>query len=125
MLGKAEAMTVLPAEDVQRAAAFYTEKLGLKAITPVSEQFTIFQAGNESKILIYQRERTKAEHTVLGFSVEDIEGTVKGLIEKGVTFEQYDFPGLKTDELGIAPIGDTQSAWFVDSEGNIVSITSM
>ncbi len=125
MLGKAEAMAVLAAEDAQRAKAFYTDKLGLKVVMEMGEETALFEAGQGSKILIYQRERSKAEHTVLGFVVEDVEASVKGLAEKGVSFEQYDFPGLKTNELGIAEIDGTKSAWLTDPEGNIVSLTQM
>lgn len=125
MLANAAAFTVLPAEDIERAAKFYREVLGLKRAEDVGAELVMFEAGGGTRILIYQRERTKAEHTVLGFMVEDLEATVRGLVARGLTFEQYDFPGLKTNELGIAESDGTLSAWFVDPEGNIVNIASM
>lgn len=124
MLANAMAVAVLPAEDLERARRFYTEVLGLEEQDTGIEGHTIFQAGGDTKVLIYQRERTKAEHTTLEFVVKDIESVVKALTEKGVKFEQYDFDTLKTDEMGIAALGDRKSAWFVDPEGNIISIST-
>ena len=125
MLGNALAAASLSAVDIERASKFYTEVVGL-------EQFggnpdggsAMFKAGDGSIVFIYQRgEATKAEHTALNFYINSgIEDIVKGLTDKGAVFEQYDFDELKTDELGIAPLGDTKGAWFKDTEGNIIAI---
>jgi uncharacterized cupin superfamily protein len=40
---------------------------------------------------------------------------------RGVKFEEYDTPGLKTKD-GIATAGGAKSAWFKDTEGNIMAI---
>ena len=58
----------------------------------------------------------------VSFSVDDIESIVDGLTERGVAFEQYDFDEIKTDERGIAVLGNLKAAWFYDSEGNIIGI---
>ena len=52
-----------------------------------------------------------------------MEGTVRELRDKGVTFEEYDFPGLKTVN-GIATMGELKTAWFRDSEGNILALSN-
>ncbi len=122
MLSKAFAMASLPAEDIQRAIKFYTEMLGVKKVAEPFEGGVIFEAGNGSQFFVYQRARTKAEHTVLNFMVDDIEATVKALAGKGVKFEQYDMPGFKTDALGIAEIEGQKAAWLTDTEGNIIAI---
>jgi hypothetical protein len=65
----------------------------------------------------------------MGWEVEDIEATVRELRARGVVFEEYDFPGLKTVE-GIADIegnypskgSGERGAWFRDSEGNMLGI---
>lgn len=124
MLAKARAMTILPAEDLERARKFYAEVLGLRELVSGIPGHAKFQAGDGSWVMLYQRARTKAEHTVLEFLVEDIETVVKGLTARGVKFEQYDFEGLRTNELGIAQLGDKRSAWFVDPEGNIISVST-
>jgi hypothetical protein len=63
-----------------------------------------------------------AQHTLGGFYVDDIDAAVDDLTAKGVAFEHYDFPGLKTNEKGIADLDGELSAWFKDPEGNILAI---
>lgn len=122
MLDKAIAMASLPAEDIKRAIKFYTEQLGLRKVSEPFEGGVIFEAGSGSQFFMYQRARTKAEHTVLNFMVDNVEAAVKELAAKGVKFEHYDFPGLKTDAQGIAVIEGQKVAWFTDPEGNIIAI---
>ena len=127
MLGQIKAITTLPAEDIARATKFYTEVLGLKKIELGFEDEVFpnatFEAGDGSTILLYQRAKIVAEHTALTFLVENVEEVVAGLIEKGITFEQYDFGDIKMNELGIVEMDGAKSAWLTDPEGNIISIT--
>jgi len=124
MLSNSPVMAVIPAEDLDRALAFYTDILGLQAATDKRLGFVIFKAGKNSRVMIYERGRATAENTALHFTVPDLEATAKALVEKGVKLEQYDFPGLKTNELGIAEYGGTTHVWFVDPEGNIVTVVN-
>ena len=62
-----------------------------------------------------------AQHTLGAFMVADVEAAVAELRGKGVRFEEYDLPGLKTVN-GIAELGGTRGAWFKDPEGNILSV---
>lgn len=62
-----------------------------------------------------------AQHTLGGFIVSDLEAAMADLRAKGVTFEEYDMPGLKTVN-GIAELEGERGAWFKDPEGNILSI---
>lgn len=122
MLSDALAQATVPAEDLNRGAKFYTEVLGLKRLENDMPEVALFEAGKGSRIVMYQRARTKAEHTAITFEVDDVESVVKGLIAKGVTFEQYDMDPIKTNELGIASMGDFKMAWLTDPEGNILGI---
>jgi predicted enzyme related to lactoylglutathione lyase len=124
MLGTYEVAVTMPAVDIERAVNFYTEILGLKLLDHTRGAAT-FEAGKETKIFMYQREGTKAEHTAATFYVPDLERVVDGLIEKGVTFEQYDFGEIKTDERGIAENPAGKGAWLTDPEGNILALVSM
>jgi len=128
MLGNAKVATRLPAQDLERARAFYSEKLGLE---PAEErpgglryrvaggEFAIFQSGGAPS----------GEHTQMGFEVEDLDAAVAELRQRGVVFEEYDFPGLTTVG-GIADIegnypskgSGERGAWFRDSEGNMLGI---
>lgn len=122
MLNGSSTFPVLPAADLLRAKAFYADTLGL-TIAFEAEGGVAFTAGNATMLFIYPYGNTKAEHTVAGFMVDDLESTVAGLRAKGVTFEDYDMPGLRTVD-GIADGGGTKAAWFKDTEGNILSIVS-
>lgn len=122
-LANAPIWAVLPAEDIKRAKKFWTEKIGLKVEKDMGDDI-LFAAGKGTKLYMYKRSRTKAEHTVAGFDVDDLEKVMEELRRKGVKFEEYDFPGLKT-ENGIATWENGRSAWFTDPEGNIVAINEM
>ncbi len=79
--------------------------------------------GHETNLILYRRDTpTKADHTAAGWMVDDIEEAVRDLRARGVVFEQYDMPGLKTNEQGIADSGTIKGAWFKDTEGNILSV---
>ena len=74
--------------------------------------------------MLYKRAATKADNTAAGFLVDDLEATMKELRAKGVKFEEYDFPGLKTVN-GIATTDGEKGAWFKDTEGNILALAEM
>ncbi|MFC1988571.1 VOC family protein [Chloroflexota bacterium] len=114
----------LPVVDLARAKKFYEEKLGLKVIKEDASPGAILQAGSGTKLYIYQRGATKADHTVANFTVSDVEGTVKELKAKGVVFEDIKIPGIETID-GIANMGDVKGAWFKDTEGNILGVANM
>ena len=116
--------TTLPAADLARAKKFYAEKLGLNPATE-SPNGIFYVTGGGTRFILYPTPNpARAGHTQIGFSVEDIEGEVAGLQAAGVKFEEYDFPGLKT-ERGIAQTGDARAAWFKDSEGNLIGIVEL
>jgi catechol 2,3-dioxygenase-like lactoylglutathione lyase family enzyme len=119
----------LPAQDLERARRFYSEKLGLE---PVDErpggllyrgatgEFAIFLSAGESP----------GTFTQMGWEVEDIEAVVAELRARGVEFEEVDLPGLKTVD-GIAEVegnypsknsSGERAAWFRDSEGNLIGM---
>lgn len=124
MLANAFAMATIPAENLSRAVKFYKETLGLKQLDS-PETTATFEAGSGTHLFVYERARTKAEHTAITFMVQDVKGVVKELSAKGVKFEHYDMPGIKTDEMGIADMGDGKPvAWLTDPEGNILAIAS-
>ena len=127
MLSNSRVGAVLVAVDLERAKRFYTEKLGLKVSGTNGQDGTfMLDAGSGTALVVYpSAEPSKAEHTQAAFEVENVEATVDALTKRGVVFEQYDQPGLKTDERGIARIGNAVGAWFKDSEGNIIAVAKM
>ena len=123
-ISTARAYPVLPAEDLSRARTFYHDTLGFEVVDmPEMRQF-LLHAGDGTGAIVYERGRTKAEHTVATFVVDDLLATMEELRSRGVSFEEYDLPGLKTVN-GVANAGGDQSAWFTDTEGNIVSLAHM
>jgi len=123
-LTTAPAYGVLPAEDLSRARSFYHDTLGFEIAEDMGPGQFIVHAGSGSKFLVYERARTRAEHTALSFIVDDLKAVVSDLRSRGVVFEEYDMPGLRTVD-GIAEMGDGSGAWFTDPEGNIINIAQM
>ena len=75
------------------------------------------------KILVYQKpNHIPATFTVLNFPVDHIDSAVNELSERGVTFEKYNEPELKTDDKGIVRGYGPNIAWFKDPAGNILSV---
>ena len=124
MLGSSKLLATIPAVDIQRAEEFYTRVLGLSVAVRPQEGVLILEAGAGSQIMIYEREATKAEHAAATFEVKDLERVVDDLTAKGVQFEEYDFYEFKTDERGIAQMGNVRMAWLKDPEGNILALGS-
>jgi catechol 2,3-dioxygenase-like lactoylglutathione lyase family enzyme len=121
MISNAKAVPVLPVVDISRARKFYEGKLGLTVHETDPSPGVKYKCGGGTMLYIYQRAATKADHTVMSFDVENVEKEVKELKEKGIVFEEYDMPGLKTVN-GIATMGDMKVAWFKDTEGNILAV---
>jgi catechol 2,3-dioxygenase-like lactoylglutathione lyase family enzyme len=123
MLADADFWATLPAADIERAKRWYAEKLGL---TPVKEThaWITYRCGSSILQLYPTASGGHARHTLGGWVVDDLEATVAELRGRGVEFEEYDVPGLKTVE-GIAELGGVErAAWFRDSEGNILAIST-
>ena len=115
----------LPVVDLERAKKFYQEKLGFKVVQEdPSPGATLKSPDCECYLYLYQRARTKADHTVVGISVGDVEETMRELKGKGIKFEDYDLPNLKTVK-GLFKMNGYRSAWFKDTEGNILAISNM
>ncbi len=123
MLGNAPVHTWIPAVDLDRAKKFYTEVLGLEVEDDTSMPgLVLLKAGENTRIMLYVRGATKADHTVCAFIVDYIDKYVDGLVERGVKFEHYNMDMLQTDEKGVARMDTATAAWFKDTEGNILSL---
>lgn len=126
MLTTSPIRPTIPVMDLNRAKRFYETMLGLKPVSnddnnDAASGIAIFECGNSTLIELYQRGPSKADHTVATFEVSNIEEEVNTLRGKGVNFEEYDMPEIKTQN-GIASQGSVKAAWFKDSEGNILCI---
>lgn len=123
-LGDYPAKAMLVAEDVERAKQFYQEKLGLETVLSMKGVVTM-EAGMGTQVTLYERENgSKAEHTVLGFDVDDLDQVIKDLRDKGVMLDMTDLPPGANEE-GIVDWGTVRSAWIKDSEGNVIGINEI
>jgi catechol 2,3-dioxygenase-like lactoylglutathione lyase family enzyme len=106
--------------DLAKARAFY-ETLGLTVTAEVSTG--IFMTAGSGTIfpLLYRADATPPSHTVAAFQVDDLQGVVASLRTRGVVFEEYDSPGLRTVE-GIADMGAYRAAWLKDLDGNFIGL---
>lgn len=115
------AHAAIAVSDLDRGRKFYEESLGLKTKEERSDGI-LYETG-DTWFLVYQSSFAGTNQaTAMAFEVADLETTAEDLRGRGVTFEQYDFPGLKTDERGIAEIEGNRAAWFKDLDGNILAV---
>lgn len=108
----------IPASDLERARQFYAEKLGLN---PESEDpgGLFYRCGEGTRFLLFTSQgQASGTHTQMGWVVDNIESEVAELKRRGVVFEEYDTPYLKTVN-SVAVVGPSKAAWFKDSEGNL------
>jgi predicted enzyme related to lactoylglutathione lyase len=123
MLKQVRAAAMLPAQDLERAKRFYRDKLGL---TPAQERDPMGGMmyeldGGTGFAVFLSSGKSSGTHTQMALEVQDLDAAVKDLQARGLKFEEYDSPGLKTVN-GIAEVGGTKVAWFKDSEGNLIAI---
>jgi len=121
MLSALEVIGVLPAQDLQRARGFYRDKLGLDP-AEVRDDGVLYRTSSGSFLVYETPNAGSAKNTQLCWITNDIVAEVAELRGKGVVFEEYDFPGLKT-ENGIAVTEGIKGAWFLDTEGNILCLS--
>ena len=121
MLSNASVTTMLPVIDMARARAFYEGRLGLIPGGLRPDGKFVYRMGSSTLALFPKPDGTKAEHTAISFQVPDIRATIDALEQSGVLFEDYDFPGLKTDNH-VCVLGAEKAAWFKDTEGNLLCL---
>ena len=125
MLADAQIMAIVPTTDLARAKAFYGETLGLvDANAPTPGPQVIYRCGGNTLLEVYERPTAgEAQHTLASWEVGDLRAVVDQLRGRGVRFEEYDLPEVKTED-GISATGDLREAWFRDPDGNILRIHS-
>jgi len=116
--------STITASDMARARAWYAEKLGFEPILDLPSGM-MYEAAEGTRFVVFPYPNAgQAPQTCMGFATSDIEREVRDLKTRGVTFEEYDLPNFKTVD-SIATAGPTRSAWFRDSEGNILGIVQL
>ena len=121
MFKNAKAFSGFSVDDIPAAREFYGTTLGLE-VTDAEDMLDV-TLGSGSHVLIYPKPNHEpATYTVLNFPVADVDAAVDDLASRGVAFERYDEPDLKTDEKGIFRGQGPTIAWFRDPAGNILAV---
>jgi catechol 2,3-dioxygenase-like lactoylglutathione lyase family enzyme len=122
MLTNSPIVPYIPVADMARARKFYEGKLGLKP----REEYAggvIYDCGNGSWVFMYPSAGAGTSKASTAFwAVDDVAAEVADLKARGVVFEEYNMPGIKTVN-SIATGGGAKTAWFKDSEGNILAVS--
>jgi catechol 2,3-dioxygenase-like lactoylglutathione lyase family enzyme len=123
MLGNAPIYANIPVTDLEKSKDFYVNTLGLKLEDESVPTVVLLLAGENTRLMLYQRPPVNADHTFASFTVENLLESITELKAKGINFENYDFGnGIKTDENGIMAMGKAKSAWFKDPDGHVLGI---
>jgi predicted enzyme related to lactoylglutathione lyase len=114
---------VLCSTDLERSQAFYEQKVGLTLSPETIPNHLLFEGADGTSLLVYGRPGpNQGDHTQVRFWSPDVEADVRDLVARGVEFQDYDFPALKTVEHVATTAGIGKSAWFKDPDGNTVAL---
>jgi catechol 2,3-dioxygenase-like lactoylglutathione lyase family enzyme len=112
--------------DLDRAKHFYQDQLGLVP-SEEEEQGIRYPCAEGTGIFVYLSPQNAgtSSATIAGWFVEDLRQTMDELAARGVVFERYDQPGLKTDDRGVFDTGGFRAAWIKDPDGNTIALTEV
>ena len=125
MLADQPLIPPIPVTDIDRARVWYADKLDLTPVSEVPGQALAYRTGaGQSMLLFLSDEAGAVEHQLVAWRVDDLEAEVSELRRRGVQFEEYDQPDLRTiDGIAVTPVG--RAAWFKDSEGDTLTISQL
>jgi catechol 2,3-dioxygenase-like lactoylglutathione lyase family enzyme len=123
MLAGKPLFAFVPTTDMDRAAAFYGETLGLDVLEHTPYAVVLDAGGTTVRVTLVQ-ELQPQPFTILGWLVDDIESTARALADAGIEPLRYD--GMEQDPAGVwtAP-GGARVLWFNDPDGNTLSLTAV
>jgi catechol-2,3-dioxygenase len=112
--------------DLGRAKRFYEDQLGLVP-SEEEEQGVRYPCAEGTGIFVYlsRQNAGRSPATLAGWFVDDLDATMDELAARGVRFERYDQPGIKTDERGVFDAGRFRAVWVKDPDGNTLAITEV
>jgi len=124
MLSRFPVYAVLPSSDLGRARDWYEEKVGMVPTKEEPGGLWYECADGTWFVIAMSSFAGTALNTAATFQVVDIESVIRDLRDRGVVFEEYDLPGMKTEE-GLFASGPYKAAWFKDPDGNTVEISEV
>ena len=112
---------MLLATDLGVAREFYGDRIGLELLIE-SDDFLTFKCGGDSRLVVTRSAGGTSEpQTKASWRVDDLAAEVGELRSRGVEVQEYDEPGLRTDD-GIADVGFALAAWLIDPHGNSIGL---
>jgi catechol 2,3-dioxygenase-like lactoylglutathione lyase family enzyme len=122
MLSECTVSATFPYRNLASAPAFYSDKLGLEQTEgSVEDGYLVYRAGEGTSLLLFESDSPKkSDNTGATFEVDDLEQEMTRLRKKGIEFEEYDLPGIKTVN-GVAE-GMGKNAWIKDPDGNVLAL---
>lgn len=124
MLGDSRVHPVLLSTDLTQTRQFYHDELGLEVLVE-NEVLIEFRCGDGTKVVVTKSTTGTADsQTQVRWEVDDLRGTLDELRSRGVTIEEYDLPGLTTED-GIADMGFAWIAWITDPGKNVLAIAEL
>jgi len=121
MLRNYPVYATIAVKDLGKARTFYEQTLGFTA-SMESDEGVMYDSGG-TRVFVYPSQFAgTAQQTVASWEVDDLDKVAEDLRGRGIKFEQYDLPGLKTNKDGIAEMGEERGFWFKDPDGNILSV---
>jgi catechol 2,3-dioxygenase-like lactoylglutathione lyase family enzyme len=120
-VNRASFYATIPTTDLATMRRFYQDVLGLE-VAREHPAGVAFRTGQTYLELYPTRTAGTGQHTLGTFEVEDIDSAVSALRARGLTFEEYDLPSLKTVNAVAELPGGVRVAWFKDPEGNVLGI---
>jgi len=121
MLSASKATSGFAVKDVDAAREFYEGTLGLRVeVMDAEHGVTMLKLNGDDVLMYLSADMTPASYTMLNFEVDDIDGAVDDLVQRGVTIERYD--GFDHDEKGIVRGPGPQIAWFQDPSRNVIAV---
>jgi catechol 2,3-dioxygenase-like lactoylglutathione lyase family enzyme len=125
-LSDCRVQAMVAVSDLDRARRFYEQQLGL-APGEEEEDIVNYPCADGTTIGVYLSPENvgKSPATLAGWFVDDLDQTMAELGSRGVAFEQYDQPGLKTDERGVFDGPGFRAAWITDPDGNTMALTEV
>lgn len=121
MLGDVPVYPILLSTDIAGSRAFYRDALGLELLSE-SEERLVFKCGDGTRLLISRSTvGTSDSQTQVAWRVPDIRAVIDDLRARGVRIQEYEAPDPVTDD-GVADMGHSWAAWFIDPSGNVLSV---
>ncbi|HXI79559.1 MAG TPA: VOC family protein [Verrucomicrobiae bacterium] len=123
MLGEHVVFPILLSRDLDASRRFYHDILGLEIAREDAGDRIVFRSGSGSQVVVtLSTVGTCDTQTQLGWRVPDIHAALADLRARGVRIEQYEAPDPVTDADGIADMGHSWAAWFIDPSDNVLAV---